>query len=48
MGEMGDWSNKHSAFLQLDYNISEYTTRDNLEASNFPQNEDLSSISIDE
>lgn len=44
--ELGEWSNRHSAFLQLDYNINEYTTRDNLEASEFPQNEEP--LSIDE
>jgi hypothetical protein len=46
--EMSDWSKRHSAFLQWDYNINEYTTRDNLEASDFPQNEEPSCISVDE
>lgn len=48
LAEMSDWSKRHSAILQLDYNIGEYTTRDNLEASDFPQNEEASCLSIDE
>ena len=48
MREMGDWNKRHSIILQLDYNINEYTMKENIEASNFFQNEETSCLSIDE